>query len=397
MPFNTDLPLVIALIAQNENQVLHAASNVLGRALSNSYRHRIIDLCDEDGVRTLLTILKEDNVAFAYGFAGVGSQLQLDNTINLWTAARVPFAALWYDHPCYNYRQHLVDSPYVFHCYHVRDHIEARQKHLPASSSRTILLPVPQELEYAEKPRPMGERSNCILFPKTALSPTRWREDWARHSRELQNVLHSLADQALRDRNLDLADEAKTLFGQQKLPANNLDMFMGVIQEVDAYIRAWRSDRLARALLPHPAQILGRGWEYLYDEPRQAIFVPPVLAAECSFMMWHSKIVVNSNPLWRDGIHERVWGGVTTGALVITDRAVKADDKLGNVPNYIGFEWQDNLEDVIATTLQRAREDDADYLQNANKILAAGTLTNHEAYVRIIAQEAQQIRDRLRT
>ncbi len=395
MSSNTDLPLVIGLIAQNENQALQGASAMLSKGFDNHYRHRIIDLCREDGTNDLLKTLKEDRVAFAYGFAGVGSQLQVSDGVNLWTAARVPFAALWHDHPCYNYRQHLVNSAYVFHCYHVRDHLEARQKHLPASLSGAILLPAPNEIMPVPWDRPMKFRKHAIIFAKTAQSPTDWVKDWQRHPMPLQKVLRTLAELAIQNRNIDLADMAQNLFLENGLTPGDLDLFMGAIQEVDAFIRGWRSDKLVRALLPHPALIVGRGWEYLHTESHRANFIPPVPSPECWSLIWESKIVANCNPLWRDGFHERVWGGLITGAFTLTDRTVKSDALFGNLDTYIGFEWQDDLEDVVASTLRRAEDGDFDYIQTANKVLSESGLTDYTTYIRLIGLEAERIRNQL--
>lgn len=395
MSSQNDLPLVIGLVAQNENQALLGASSTLGGGFEARYRHRIIDLYRDGGARELLKTLQNERVAFAYGFAGVGSQLQVENGVDLWTAARVPFAALWYDHPCYNYRQHLAASPYVFHCYHVRDHLEARQKHLPAAPGSAVLLPMPLEtMEYPHN-RSLKLRKHAIVFAKTGQSPAAWSEDWRKHPKPLQNVLRSLADLATHDRNIDLADAAKTLFLQNGLAPDDLDLFMGAIQEVDAYVRAWRSDKLARALLPHPALIVGRGWDYLAAGSHKAAFIPPVPSAECWQLIWDSRIVANSNPLWRDGFHERVAGGLVTGSFALTDRTVKSDALFGSLDTYLGFEWHENLEDVIADAMRRASDDAFDYIRPANKILAAAGLTGYQAYCELVAREAESVRGRL--
>ncbi len=345
--------LVLALVAENENQALATYSEGMGmHYVQMGYDFRVINLYHPEGSKELLTLLKSGRVAFAYGFAGVGSQLAV-NDVNLWTASQTPFAALWFDHPCYNYRQHMVDSPYVLQCYHVQDHFEARQKYLPASTSPAILLSMPFKPSPLAAEKPWAERKHKILFVKTANQPEVWAEGWKKHPAALQNVLWALVEQALKDRNLDLAGTTRTLLDLQGLDVMDLDLYMGVVQEVDAYIRGWRSDKMARALLNHPSVIIGRGWEYLQSEPGKATFLPPVSAPEFMRLALNHKIIANVDPLWRHGVHERVGTALSMGAVVFTDRSLKSENLFGQVPNYVGFEWQDDVNAAVFTAWER--------------------------------------------
>jgi len=159
------------------------------------------------------------------------------------------------------------------------------------------------------------------------------------------------------------------LFQAEGLATDHLDIFMGVVQEVDSYIRAWRSDRLARALLPHPAHIIGRGWEYLSELPRKAEFFAPVPAHEFLKKSMDYRILANSSPLWRHGIHERAYMGIWMGGVSLTDRTESSDFVFAGLPNYVGFDWNDDLNDVIITAFSRAEGDNADYFPAAEQAL----------------------------
>ncbi len=391
---NPKRDLVLALVGHNENEALHRASVGIGWYLEIvcARRQKIIDLRRPGAVRELLTALKEEPVDFVYGLAGTGAQLALDSGVNLWTAARVPFVALWHDHPCYNYRQHIVDSPFVLHCYHLRDHLEARQRFLPASSSRAVLLPPPFEPDWNAQPRPMMNREPRILFAKTALQPEAWAQDWQRHPEPLRRALRAIADQAERNRNLDLAAATFDQFETQGLDSGNLGLFMSAAQEVDVYIRSWRSDRLARALLPYPADIVGRGWDYLKDMPRRAEILPPFPAIDYWDKVCAHRVVANSSPLWRDAIHERAWSGIISGAVTLTDRTDKSDAFLGGLPNYMGFDWQDDLDAAVMAALDLARRDDADYAVTTNKALMERKTSTARAHSLHLVAEVQKLR-----
>jgi hypothetical protein len=141
------------------------------------------------------------------------------------------------------------------------------------------------------------------------------------------------------------------VFADHSVSTENQDDFFGVMQEVDRYIRGWRSDKMVRALLPHHARIVGRGWEYLKDEPRRAVFFPPCSPWEMCQSMVFFRLCANTNPLWRDGMHERIYYAMMLGAITLTDRTERTDALFGDLSQYRGFDWGDDLGDVIAQAL----------------------------------------------
>lgn len=363
--------LVLALVAENENQALRGSSEAIGLDLiGRGYRHQVIDMFVPSGTEELLTLLRSGQVAFVYSFAGVGSRFTLTTGANVWTATRTPFICLWYDHPAYNYHQHMVDSPYVAHIYHVRDHLEARQKFLPGGGARCFLAPLWLGTAPHHQRRPFRDRQRAIFFVKTGQNPALMSDPWKDHPVRVQDVLWALVQQAQGDRNLNLTAATADILTRYGESPDNLDLFMGIVAEVDRYIRAWRSDRLARALLSHPSVIVGRGWDYLMPHATRAVFEPPITFERYIERTSEYKIMANSNPLWRDGIHERAILGIHYGCLALTDRTEKSDVMFADMKNYIAFDWHDNLDDVIAESLAKADDDDVDYIAHAEKLLA---------------------------
>ncbi len=395
MSFTLSKNLILAIVAQNENQALQWASEWLGRFLTErGYRHIVIDMFKASGAHELMAHLTSGEVAFAYGFAGVGSQFTLNQGgVNLWTVMRTPFMAIWSDHPAYNYRQHIVDSPYVIQAYHISDHMEARRDYLPPGSSKVVMLPVTDGVLPSEHCRPFRDRLRYIYFVKTGKEPRPIAESWKRHAPQVQEILWSLVELAKKDRNIDLTAATARLLRDCGRSPENLDLFMGLVAEADNYIRAWRSDCLARALLPHPAHIIGRGWDYLKAEGGRAEFFPPIPAQECVERVSHYRLVANANPLWRDGIHERVLWGIENGCVTITDRSVKSDAIYHGLPNYVGFEWQDNLQDVIADAMRLAERDEVDYLPEAAVVVNQRMLANSPNYVDEMLRAVREIRE----
>ncbi|MDX9689602.1 MAG: hypothetical protein EOM37_02790 [Proteobacteria bacterium] len=339
---------IVGLVAENENGVLEASSRGYGEIWKEcGYSYEIIDLFQPDGITRLSQALGRKDLSFVFGFAGVGSQLENDKGQNLWEAIRIPFVSLWYDHPCYNYRQHAVDSSYVINVYHVRDHFEVKEKYL-RSRSNVLLLPIRGVRKPWQNRAPLEKAAKWILFVKTADNPADIETTWQGYPMALREILFDLAALAKANRNLDLADATAQIFQDRRISTENADDFFGVMQEVDRYIRGWRSDKMARAMLPHPSRIIGRGWDYLIDIPRRTQFHKPCSMLDMYRSMAHFSLCANTNPLWRDGLHERVYYSMMLGAVTITDKTERSDALFGDLPQYQGFEWNDDLSDVIA-------------------------------------------------
>lgn len=359
MPLSRQRRLVLALVAQNENQTLQHASEGLGIFFAqHGYRQQAINLFDAAGGQQLLAALQSGEVAFVYGFAGVGAQLT-QNGKSLWTLARTPFISFWYDHPAYNYRQHIVASPYILNCYHVEDHWRARIDYLPPVNS-SIFIPPPWGLNPWAKNAAWPFRQRVFMFAKTAYDPQQLMAAWQDYPPPLRDLLHQLVEQAKRDRNLDITAAAAQGMQAIGMARDNLDAFMGIIYEIDHYIRHWRSDRIVRALAHYPTDLYGRGWDYLQGLSRHVTIQPAFHNLFLLGQLADYRLIVNTNPLWRHGIHERTMMGIASGCVTLTDRSERSEQLLCDQPHYIGFEWDDRLDDAVARAWEASR-DGVDY------------------------------------
>lgn len=372
---------VIGVFAGSEYGALRAVTNDLGVRLSAfGYVPELVDISTSEGLKTLGKCLSKGETAFAFGYAGVGSQVNMGSN-NLWTSLRIPFVSLWFDHPAYNYRQHIVPSPYILHVYHVRDYFEARLKYLPQTGKAILLPPAGGGALYGTDSIPWKDRETVILYAKTGTNPKAIESKWRTYPKKLEDILQALADQGRKNSSLDLANATAAQFLRENLPCNDLDNFFGVMQEVDRYIRVWRSDLLARALLPHEAKIFGDGWDYLSDQPKRARIFPSFASSEFLNMVNRHRIVANASPLWRDAIHERVQMAIGCGNIALTDRTVKSDAVFSSLENYIGFDWPDNLSDAISTAVEKAKSSKGDYFIESDKVLKSLPAFSEEEFL----------------
>jgi len=360
---------VLGLVGQNENGVLHHASLGFGACLDRlGFETEVIDLLADDGFPRLGSAIDKGGLAFVFGFAGVGSRLKTNDGNNLWTSSQVPFASLWYDHPSYNYQQHAVDSPYVLNAYHIQDHLDIKRRYL-SSSSPAILLPFRQEIHWLLDTVPWSERDSKILFPKTAEIPQEFLRRWETHPPKLKAILHDIVNVATQDRNCDLMLLTEKAFAAHNVPTHDQDSFMGVVQECDRYVRAWRSDKLANALLPFPAVIMGRGWDYLDAKTCRATITGPISGEAYTNHVMRYRVLANSNPLLRNGLHERIGFALASGCLSLTDRTQLSDKFFDGLGSYIGFEWEeDQIQTAIEESLHKANNSDGFWQESGDRV-----------------------------
>lgn len=395
---------VLALVAQNENQALAYASEGMGGFFAPfGYQTQVIDLLSPQGLQHLSDALLSGEVAFAFGFAGVGSQLLAQDNRSIWTAFRIPFVSFWYDHPSYNYRQHIAASPYILNCYHILDHLQVWQNYLPHHNS-AIHLPPPAGPNPLARSVPWAQRERRFMFAKTTYDLKQIVAGWKDYSAPLQQMLWRLIEAAQQDRHLDLSAATAVLFAKIGESITHLDNFMGVVQTVDHYIRAWRGEQMARALCAqhYPADIFGNGWTNLAQElagqqaGRQGgrvEFLPSFSSQELWPRISRYRLVANVNPLWREGIHERVMNGIASGAVTVTDNSERGDSVLGDLPHYVGFEWTDDrLPHALALAWDKA-QDDMDYVDAGTKRVESLVYTA-ENFMRPLERALQAMCDR---
>lgn len=358
--------VVLALVAQNENDVLLHASRGFWKNFARigilqrgePYLTQVIDLLAPRGLEELTEWLQSGAVILGCALAGVGAQLRVggEEGPNIWSHYKIPFMSFWHDHPAYNYRQHAVQSPYVLNCYHYEDHYQAWRK-LFSDRNEAVLFSYGFLPTHAYKKKPWKEREAKILYIKSGINPDALTKEWQFQPPLIRDMLWFLAEKARKDRDIDLIEEVEALFRQTGLPFNNLDLSLGIVQEVDAYIRAWRSDKLVRELLSHEAVIVGGGWDYLDVGKSKAVFEPPIHPSKIIEVVPAYRLAANTNPLWRRGIHERTGRGMGAACITVTDNTQASLEAFGDLPNYVGFEWADDLQAVLVKAFAKAHEE----------------------------------------
>lgn len=354
------LPTILACVAQNANQALRSASNGLGGMFGlYGMRTVIADLYDPDCFTLLRNELATGNVLFAFGFAGIGATLQGAEGQNFWDSVKVPFLSLFYDHPAYILSNHRMQARYVYNCYHIRDFYDAQRDYIQSPQPLRLF---PQAFPFNATARQKGwaERGERIVYLKTGENPVRLQEEWADKPATIRQFIRALIAEAQKRRDFYMTDFLAGLFAKAGLAvADYSKEFWYCIFHADRYIRAWRSNQMALALRAFPADIYGTGWDHIAQSPGKARFLPPLDSSLMQQLYAGSRVVVNTNPFFRHGIHERVPYGLVAGCVTLTDGNDLCNSLFMGLPHYHAFEWDGGiggLQEQIAAALRRKHE-----------------------------------------
>lgn len=355
------LPTILAFVGQNANQALRWASAGLG-GLFGTYGLRtvIINLNDADYGKQLAAELRAGSVLFAFGFAGIGASLEGEQG-NFWDGVGIPFLSLLYDHPAYIIGNHRLAARYVYNCYHVRDFYEAQRDYV-RSPQPARLFPQSFAFNPPARQRAWAQRDNHIVYLKTGENPAALAASWADKPPVVRECIQALIRAAQQRNDFYLTDYLAMLFQQAGLAREAHDKeFWYCLQHADRYIRAWRSEQMARALQPFPALIYGSGWDYLSPQG-QAQFRPAIDSAQMPELFTSSRFVVNTNPFFRHGLHERTVYGLVSGCATLTDANDAGQEIFGGLPHYHTFDWAGGvtaLQDAIASLLRTSHDVEA--------------------------------------
>lgn len=100
--------------------------------------------------------------------------------------------------------------------------------------------------------------------------------------------------------------------------------YMNVLEEIELYIRGKARVELVRAIVDAEVTIFGSsdgavGWKQYLGNKRNVEIRDPVPYEQALAIMRRSKILLNSCPWIKYGLHERILAGLASGALVLTE------------------------------------------------------------------------------
>ena len=231
-----------------------------------------------------------------------------------------PFFNVLLDHPLYHHNVLKQD----LNNYHVlcldenhRSYLSTFYPHLKSVHLFPMTgSPAVPEIPYEKKDLP-------LLFTGSYTSPAEVLDAIKKIPDFMQEQIHMLIDRMEDDPALTIEAAAQELFSDtivtELFPLHMQSFFLA-----DTFLRASVRDRILHALVSSglPLTLCGNGYEKapFYGE-KNAVFLPEVPFPETFPLMARAKMTLNILPLFKGGVHDRVFSAMLNGSAVLTDQS----------------------------------------------------------------------------
>lgn len=388
--------LIIGLCYPQQQDALASATLTMVEDFNATGRDALlVDISNKIALAQLVKQLQSGAVDFCFGVQGVGSSLTAGDD-NLWSAHRIPFVNLHFDHPCHNPLNHVSPSAYVGNLYYFDSFCLARQRYLGNHQLCGTIKPDffrPVKHNYVQDAGEYALRPFRYLYVKSGVDMQQVTGDVNAIHVSVRDAVWQQISYAWHHPNVELCDLVDDVFravGYDRTVYQK--QFWGIVQIMDLYIRARRSlDFVNWLKMQEGAVIIGDGWQSLDRNGARARFCKslPIDAAYGYYSQ--SQIVCNTNPHGTDIIHERVVRGLLEGCVALSDTNDWWNCHYGDVQNVKLFDWAEGWQDRVEVLAHQAAFS-ADLFAYARE-RAESDFTHKKSYG-AIAAFAQQIRQK---
>ena len=331
-------PYVLGFVGENANGILRWwTGRIFERFSARGLAHQLIDLREEGWQQQLNQCLAVRKPLFCFSFQGMGTSIMAEDQTNLWQRSNIPFVTALGDNPYHAPRLHSASGPGMCYLYCYDDFLQTYRDFCKGKSYASTLCIGHPENPYADR-EPWERREHDIVFVKTGVNPETLREQWKSAPGKIQGILQESADLVLSGSDETVATIcAKVFAGKNIYWGDRLELFLSACSLVDFYARAVRAERMVRALMRHDALIVG-DWSYLDKSGCRARFMDPIAAEGLDDLYAKSKILVNTLPTIRFGLHERILAGFFAKSAVLSDTTSFVQKKLEGYASFFGLE-----------------------------------------------------------
>jgi hypothetical protein len=382
-------PYVLAFVGENANGILDWwTGRIMHGFARHGLHHRIIDVTDPDWRARLADTLIAGQPEFCFSFQGFGMDLRLGND-NYWSLNRIPFFSYLGDSPYHNPALHNAEGEGLYLLYGCEDFLDTYRRHMGGRAYATTV-----RYGYPENPgadaAPWGQRDLGILFVKSGVDPDRLSSAWNALPPPIRAILHEASDQALSGADSPIADLCAAAFTRAAIHwGDRRELFLFVCSTVDRYVRATRADRMVRHLMRHDATIVG-DWSHLDRAGARARFCNPVSAEALGALYANARIVVNTSPSVRRGMHERIMAGLFAKAAVVSDTTPFLQQTLIGCPSFHGLDIDaDSFGDQLDDALGSAAADSAMPCRIAASFETARALFSFDDFIQALVDFRQ--------
>lgn len=311
-------PYVLAFVGENANGILRWwTEEILAGFARHGFGSRLIDLQGREWQRDLADTLGAGRPAFCFSFQGFGMDHRVGGQ-NFWSRNGIPFLTYLGDNPHHFPPLHAAEGAGLYLLYSCKDFLDTYRDILGGKTFARII-------RYGYPENPMAERIAWrdrpvdVVFVKTAVDPARLEREWESLPAVTRTILYESAEEALAGSDRTVAAICAAAFERNLIHVGDRrELLLHACCAIDRYVRAVRAERMVRALLRHDVLIVG-DWSHLDTSGARARFAPPLPAEDLDALYAEAKLVVNTSPSVRYGIHERIMGGLLAKSAVLSD------------------------------------------------------------------------------
>ena len=272
--------------------------------------------------RRLADLLQQEPFDFALTMSGIGVAAAPPGKVLIWEAANVPLFNWNCDHPCYYPPRHGVRNRFVLHGYVFPDHAHYNIRHLnPNGMAFAVHIGMPPRHLFPGAPLPLSERNGRIIFSKSGRDPNVIEADWRKRMPLFRDILFAAGEELLHRSTADFVPVLQRIAEQYGVLLNgNSELTLSLLQDLDSYVRFRRGDMVMHALLNHPVDVFGTGWDHVRRDGARAVFhgAIPWQAAAIERLP-HYLGCLSVNPLVELSVHDRVFFALAAGVTPVSD------------------------------------------------------------------------------
>lgn len=233
----------------------------------------------------------------------------------------VPFVSIFVD--SITYFPNVINCKNLIACFVEKDSCKFLQA---LGGPKTLFLPHAIDQVHLEKQQEVV-RDLDVVAPCTFYDPQMYIEAWnSRFSKKLVRFLHELADEVLSSSDysaLELfcrrAEEVQDDIAKTGLAPCD------IVNSLEQYIRAYDRVQLLKAIEGADLHIFGpksehESWKKVLGAKSRLFLHDPVAYSALPAIFRRAKIVVNSMPMIKSGIHERLLLALSQSASVLTSK-----------------------------------------------------------------------------
>ncbi len=165
---------------------------------------------------------------------------------------------------------------------------------------------------------PMRRREYDVLFPGTYMSSAYYKKQMI----DISDFQCEAAERILSEYRLGSRKPIDELFAGEVSGRELFAIQMHHARLIDRYIRAWYRESVLNALLGAGIRVdvAGAHWEAFRPEAGGDLHIhPPCSYPDQLMMLEQSRMVLNVQPLFMDGVHDRVVNAMANRSVALTD------------------------------------------------------------------------------